>query len=78
MKDNSIFPTDLKEKQEWTYTGKPLGATESGQGEVFLIRQISGTREEAALKIYKRADEKVKRMRSYREMVALRAMGKGK
>ncbi len=72
------IPKDLQNKNEWTYTGKILGTTGTGQGEVYLLRQISTPYKEAALKVYKRTDEQVKRMRSYREMIALRTMEKGK
>ncbi len=51
---------------------------DTGQGEVYLIRRLFGTREKAALKIYKRAGDKKKRMRAYREMVALRTLANGK
>lgn len=72
------WPEDLGVKKQWKYTGKILGATESGQGDVFLIRQISVPYNKAVLKIYKQTNKDTKRMRSYREMIALRAIIKGK
>ena len=72
------WPEDLKAKSEWKYTGNILSVAENGQGEVFLLRRISAPHDEAVLKLYKQIEKDKKRMRAYREMVALRAMVTGK
>lgn len=72
------LPKDLEEKHEWEFTGKILGLNETGQGEVFLMRQISRRNQFAALKIYKRTNERTKRLRCHRERIALDMIKQGK
>ena len=72
------MPDDLKYKQEWHCGNKKLGTAESGQGDVYLVRRTSGHPKGGALKIYKEVRNESRRLRSYRETVALRSTEDGK
>jgi len=70
---------DLRKQGEWKNI-QCLNKTETGQGQVYLVEKTSadGTVTKAALKIYKQSNKRNKRMRSYREMIALRTIAKSK
>ena len=72
-------PEDLRKQGVWEKI-RSISTTETGQGQVFLVQKTSGdgTVTEAALKIYKKSDKRRKRMRSYREMIALRTIAESK